>query len=666
LIDAILFFVFIISILAQEYFHFQNLFVSAFDIGFVIIYPAKYILALVDLKLRSFSLLAILCVATGIAMIEFLGMSISLVGSTFGLALFTRDSVLVVMAVTVLLFMIVSRDIKIPSIKIDMPNYVYLSVLLIIISCLGSVLMTQYKEDIVNLLFWGLVLVVTLLLVMKKGLSLQTKAIMIFAISLSCLLNISLISNYLTGWDIFYEYSIGNTTIAQGAWNINQGSNVNAMLSIAVLGPAISWLGNIDLLWTFKLVYPILFSLVPIGVYIFASRMSNETAGMIAALLFILIQGFLFEIPAIARQEIAEIFLITILMVAMLKDFSDFQKAALGIMFGFGMVTSHYATTLLFLIIMVIYYVVRFAFRAKDKPIFSAWHMLTLVVIELTWLLYIGSQGVLGSVLEIVDSVYNAVVNEFNITSSVVADRVSSPASFLHEIGKVSFILTIVIVALGVLVRLYQKRKNIDNYTCLMVAVGLLMVVALTASNFLVLFSDIRIISLLLIVLGPMFYFGLAWIMGLPLLRLQRNKMMYVVALFIGAYLIFNSGLVYAITNDGPTSIALNNNLVFPDFSNSEIKQAMWAQNDLAAKQLISADQINRNVVGGFGWFNVDRDNKNISYVDSGELLFLGNRNIETMKYVDANGLDQPISLSTIWNNPIVYCSENARVIYVN
>lgn len=666
LIDAILYFAFIISILAQEYFQFQNVFVSAFDIGFILLYPAKYILSLVNLKTHSFAIMALLCVAAGLAVIEFLGMTISLVGSMFDIALFTRESVLVVVTVTVFLFMIVSRDIKLPSIKVEQANYLYFAILLVTVGSLGSILMTQYQNNMVNLVFWGMVLIASLILVMEKGLTLQSKMIMIFAISLSCLLNITLISNFLTGWDIFYEYSVGNMTISQGVWNIDLGSNVNAMLSIAVLAPAISWIGNIDLLWVLKLVYPVIYALVPVGVFIFASRMTNQTAGVIGALLFILIQGFLFEMPSIARQEIAELFLITILMVAMLDDFSNYQKASLGILFGFGLITSHYATTLLFIGLLTLYYIVRLVFRAKDKPIFNGYHLLTLIVMELTWLLYIGSKGVLGSVLEVVDSIYSAVVNEFSITSSVVANRVNAPASTIHQLGKAIFILVIVVTALGILARLYKKRKNVDNYTALLVAFGVLMVIALTASNFLVLFSDIRMISLLLIVLGVMFYYGLSWILSLPLLRTQKNKVLFIAAALIAVYLIFNSGLAYQLTNDGPTSIALDSDLVYPSFSDSEIRQAMWVQGNLAPNELITADQMGRNVVGGFGWFTVDRDNKNITHVDPQELIYLTNRNIEQMKFVDATkGSDNAIALDTLWKRPTVYCTENSRALYV-
>jgi uncharacterized membrane protein len=569
------------------------------------------------------------------------------------------------LTVSILLFMIISKDVAIPSIKIVSPQYVYLSILLVIISCLGSVLMNQYSQNIGNLLFWALVLITTTILLTKKDLALQTKTIMIFSISLSCLLNITSISSFLTGWDIFYEYSIASTTMSQGVWDINLGSNVNAMLSIAILAPSLSWIGNIDVLWILKLVYPIIFSLVPIGVFILASRMVNEKAGIMAALLFILIQGFLFEMPSIARQEIAELFLILIFMVAMVDDFTDFQKAALGLLFGFGLITSHYATTLLFIFLIILYSVIRLVFHSKVKPIFSAWHFATFLVIEITWLLYIGSQGVLGSLLQVVKSIYNAVVNELSFTSSVVADRVSSASSLLHTFGKVSYILMVVIVMIGVAYRLYIKRKNIDNYTCLAVAFGMLMVVSLTMSNFLVLFGDIRMISLLLILIGAMFYYGISLIFSLPLIKRHRNKMMHFAAAFIAIYLIFNSGLAYAITNDGPTSIALNNNLLAPEYTDLEITGAKWAQNDRSPNQPISADTVYRAVVGGFGWFNVDRDNKKIDVVDRGQLVFIGHRNIEELRYYTGD-FDKAIFIDSLWDRSTVYSSTHTKVMLVD
>jgi uncharacterized membrane protein len=666
LIDVMLFFAFIITLVTQEYFQFSNPFISAFDIAFIFVYPAKFLLGMMDLKMKSVALLGLICVATGIAVLEFMGMSISLVGSALNMGILNRTSVLLVMTVMILVMMVISKDLKIPKIRVEMPHYVFLSVLLVVMSILGSVIMNQYQVNIVSVIFWFMVLVTAMILVLKKDLTPQTKMIMIFAISLSALLDYVVISDFLTGYDIFYEYSVANSTITQGYWNIDFASNVNAMLSIGVLAPALSWIGNMDVLWVLKLVYPFIFSLVPVGVYLFAAKMSSENAGLIAALLFILIQGFLFEMPAIARQEVAELFLISILLVAMFGDFTEFQKAALGIMFMFGIITSHYATTLIFLGILVIYYVARLVFRAKDKPIFSAWHTLTFLVMELVWLLYVGSKGVLGSLDQIGNSVYSAVVNEMSFTSSVVANRVDSQTTLLHSIGKYAYILMVVIVAFGVLVKVYQKRKGIDSYSALAIGFGILMVVSLTASNVLVLFSDIRMISLMLIVVGSMFYFALNWIMGLPGLRRMKNKTMYIAAVFVAVYLLFNSGLIYALANDGPTSIALSTDVVYPNFLDSELKQANWAQAHLASGQLISADRIGRIATGGFGWFHIDRDNHLFNPVDPGELLYLSHGNVEQMTYYDENGIEHPISVDAMWANPTVYASEQSRTLYIN
>lgn len=668
LIDAVLFLGFILSIICQEYLQIQNPIISTFALVFVLIYPAKYILALLKLKMESIAVIAILCVAIGIVMVEFLGMSVSLVGSALNVPLFTKESVLISVTGTIFIFMIFSKDFIIPSIRFALSPYIYLSILIIIISCFGSVLMTQYQENIGNLFFWVLVLFTTSLLILKKDLTSQTKTIMIFSISLSCLLNIVLISNFLTGWDIFDEFSIVNTTIAQGAWNVNLFSNVNSMLSIAVLAPSLSWLSNLDILWTLKLVYPIVFSLVPVCAFIFGSKMVNEKAGIIGALLFIFIQGFLFEMPGIARQEIAEIFLATILMVAFMVEFSDYQKAALGILFGFGLITSHYATALLFIFIIAIYFIVRFVLKVKEKPIFSVRHFMTLIAIELTWLLFIGSRGVLLSLNQIVQQIYNASANEFSVANNVVSNRVSSPTSTLHTIGKYVFILAMGIIFIGILSRLYKKRRNIDNYTCLIAAFGLLLVTSLTLGNFLSDFSDIRMITLLLIVLGTSFCFGIFWIFGIPGIRRHRNMMLPLVAVFIALYIIFNSGLAYSIFNDGPTSITLNNNTVpqYPEFTDSEIKGAMWSQSNISRGQMIIADSYYTLVVGGFGWFSRDLNQTDTIHGESGELIYLGGINLQDRGLITQSGPINPISIDSIWNYPTVYNSHDVRILFVN
>jgi len=159
LIDVMLFFAFIITLVTQEYFQFSNPFISAFDIAFIFVYPAKFLLGMMDLKMKSVALLGLICVATGIAVLEFMGMSISLVGSALGMGILNRTSVLLVMTVMILVMMVISKDLKIPKIRVEMPHYVFLSILLVVMSILGSVIMNQYQVNIVSVIFWFMVLV---------------------------------------------------------------------------------------------------------------------------------------------------------------------------------------------------------------------------------------------------------------------------------------------------------------------------------------------------------------------------------------------------------------------------------------------------------------------------------------------------------------------------
>jgi len=103
--------------------------------------------------------------------------------------------------------------------------------------------------------------------------------IAIFSITLSLLLHTSLISNYVWGWDLQTEIYLADLVLQNAYWNFTQISNYNAMLSITVLAPIYSYMLNMKLVWVFKIVYPILFSFLPLGLYhIYKKQTNNKIA----------------------------------------------------------------------------------------------------------------------------------------------------------------------------------------------------------------------------------------------------------------------------------------------------------------------------------------------------------------------------------------------------
>ncbi len=93
-------------------------------------------------------------------------------------------------------------------------------------------------------------------------------------IAITLLFQYSLISNYVQGADIKVEYYVSTLTQSSGFWN-STASFTNLvygrfynMLSITVLPTIYSNILNMDITWVFKIVYPLIFALVPLALYL--------------------------------------------------------------------------------------------------------------------------------------------------------------------------------------------------------------------------------------------------------------------------------------------------------------------------------------------------------------------------------------------------------------
>ncbi|MGZ4951462.1 MAG: DUF2206 domain-containing protein, partial [Halobacteriota archaeon] len=93
------------------------------------------------------------------------------------------------------------------------------------------------------------------------------------AIALALLLHNALITNYLWGFDIQIERFVTQTVVSNGFWGASPSLdpnvlNLNSMLSITMLAPLLSVATGMSVTWVLKLIFPLLFAMVPLGLYV--------------------------------------------------------------------------------------------------------------------------------------------------------------------------------------------------------------------------------------------------------------------------------------------------------------------------------------------------------------------------------------------------------------
>lgn len=215
----------------------------------------------------------------------------------------------------------------------------------------GSYSVNFYNNNLVSMLLFALI-AVTVGLVGFNKIPEKFYPFIVWIISISLLYASTLISTYIWGWDIQNEYFLANMTFNSSYWNFNFQDAYNAMLSVVILGPVYSIFTSMDLIYVFKIIYPFLFSLVPLGLYRLFEEQTSPKIAFLACFLFVSFSPFFMILPSALRGMIAQMFLILLLLLIFGKR--DNSLMVLMVIFSFGLVISHYSSTYFFLFALII------------------------------------------------------------------------------------------------------------------------------------------------------------------------------------------------------------------------------------------------------------------------------------------------------------------------
>lgn len=218
-----------------------------------------------------------------------------------------------------------------------------------LIAIIGAYTLQYYHINLIQESL--LILICILVLAMAWGyLKKEYYHIAIFSIAISILYYSVLISNHIWGYDIFFEYQFATYVIKNGIWDYTWPHAYNAMLSVVIFAPIYTKLSGMTLTWVFKFIYPFLFSLISIGLYKIFEKHTGPKIAFLAAFFFIAYNGFSYGwMVQMARQQISEIFLVLLVWLMIDREIPQNKRKFLYIIFGIGLIVSHYSITYLFM-----------------------------------------------------------------------------------------------------------------------------------------------------------------------------------------------------------------------------------------------------------------------------------------------------------------------------
>ena len=490
----------------------------------------------------------------------------------------------------------------------------------------GTYLVNFHHNNIILLFLIALIAFIVALITFNKFIPKTLYPFAIVMLAIALLYHKSLITMYLLGCDVHGEYHFANLVMESFQWDPSIPANTNAMLSIVMLAPIYSYILNMDLTWIFKIVYPLLFSLVPLALFQAYKKQTNDKIAFLAVFFFISFFTFFGEMLQLARQQIAELFFALLILLMIDRKMNMTTKTMLCIVFSISLVVSHYGLSYIYMFYIIFAWFLvslmqtftvkdmeenlhikfdRLRTKIKNNPTkseniklstFSRNFVVLYLVFTVSWYMYIASSSPFNSIIRIGDHIASNIFTEFLNPEArepivMVALGLSSPEkqAIQYEIYRIIQYITQFFIVIGVTKLIAKPKKMMfhPEYTVMVFVSAFILLmcifIPLLSGNF----HMTRLYHIVLFFLAPFCVLGGITFFKLILTRLPqliyfnaKNNSAYlklVVLIVLIPYFLFTTGFIIKVTGETPASIALSLGEVDGIYSNEkEIYGAKW------------------------------------------------------------------------------------------
>jgi uncharacterized membrane protein len=456
--------------------------------------------------------------------------------------------------------------------------------------------------------------------------------VVIGVFGLSLLLSSTLISKDLLGWDVHQEFNLSLDVLRSGVWHPEIQSQYNSVLSITILPGMISSVSSVDLIWIFKVIFPALFSLVPVVLYRVYRSILGPEASFLCSFLFASYPAFYLELISLARQEVATILLVLALLIFFSPNINEGARGKiLTLLMTVGIVTAHYSVAYIYLALLTLSFVLS-VISKSSSPLVRAPILLLAGVITLYWYGLFVSPYELISLGQLFSWLVNGILYDFlspGARPAILSMALSQyRPGLLGGLNRALYYATNLVIVLGFLIFIRKKRKTIAEariYSLLVMAfmlLGLSVLLPYFAASL-----DIqRIYLLVLLFASPCFVIGLeafGRLLGRLQLPSRRVRIPHVTiqlrwvpaVTILLCYFMFTSGWVWAVTMTAPSSFILDSSRMasYPDDSvkayffsyftaPQDIAGARWLKQYATTDRVVCADSNSRsNVLTSYG-----------------------------------------------------------------
>jgi len=594
---------------------------SGLVVGFL---PGVALLRFLDVEGLPVSTYCLYAIGSSLFLVAVLGVLASVLGPEVGISQpLTRTYIGPLLSACLIVLWVLTPDrngsspVSVPSLS---PRTVLPLGLLGLLLGLGAIALSvaPVRANNVPILVLLLGVITSFLFVAFDRIDRRLYPAVVFLVALAMIYQTSLVSEYVWGWDIQYTYANAERIRTAGLWTVDPPNARNPLVILVLLPAIFANVTGLPLDLVYKIVVPCVTAFIPVGIYWIAREFLDAKWSLLSAVL--VPSMFLLFNNVHGKQQLGLFFMVGILLL-FLSDLRSHSRGVLFICFTGGVVLSHYASSIVFLLVMGIYFTYQnliWVLFDGQKPLIGVGKISLLGVFLVTWYMHVSLTFVFFNLTVTPIVTVQELLTFASSTGEQAAQSrtglfylTSDLEAIVKQLYRVVHMVIFGLVVIGGLSEIPDSLSGSHNrqqalvYGCLGGFMILLGITVVAQANL----GIDRIYEWALLTVGPFAVLG--WLRirtGFDWLNRRvtgsretsRDRTWTVLfTTFLIVLLLFNTGVVHYATETPGRSFPLQHpDTDYPEFNSGEISGSVWTEQH-SSDRPIYADN--------YGWLLLSR-----------------------------------------------------------
>lgn len=480
--------------------------------------------------------------------------------------------------------------------KITSPNFgieladVSQILVLVTLPILGIIGALYHNISLLLLMMVGVALLTIISILLERWTPSKLFSLTIVACSIALLFHTALISKHLMGVDIFMEFYVFSQTKAEEIWippgNISWYSlidDLRSLLSVTLLPTVGTAILGIEGENFFKIFYPMVFSMVPLALYIMYKQQVNLKIAFLSTMVYISLPTAFYGIEplALCRQMLGQLFLVLSAILMVDKKLVLWKKKILLIILASALISTHYSLAFILLMYTMTFYIIPrvplYFLQIRKKlgcRTINFAIILLFTALIFSWYTYISSSP-LNHLLSSFNRIATTFIRDFSkpeargFGGALSALSPFVPTSTVGLIHKILVYTHFFFIGIGIMVMMIKPKEfNVSyEYQLLSFANAVLIALVLIIPHLGTTFNATRFYAIAIMFLAPFYVLGGLFLTS-SIIRITNNLKkinteklsLHIVTFVLITTFLFQVGFINHITNDYPYSYPLDLN----------------------------------------------------------------------------------------------------------